>query len=126
MVKLAPVMQQHLRKQHWCPTSFLHDSDATHSVSYEIDELQTTRLEWWADAQRIIRAHSIAFKREQNPRGLTHIQALFHAADSQHPLKEAWSYLQQCGYHPTMAKAACTILVFLAQRKAQDKAQDTV
>ena len=126
VVKLAPVVQQNLRKRQCCPTSFLHDSDATHSVSFEIDELQTTKLEWWADAQRIIRAHAIAFEREQNPRGFTHIQALCHASDSQYLPKEAWSYLQQCGSHPTTAQAAYTILVFLAQSEAHDRTQDTV
>ena len=119
-------MQQHLRTRHCCPTSFLQDRDATHSVSYEIDELQTIGLEWQADAQRTIRAHAIAFEREQNPKGFTHIQALCHASDSQHLPKEAWWYLHQCGSHATTAKVAYTILIFLAQREAQDTTQDTV
>ena len=51
---------------------------------------------------------------------------LCHTSDSQHLPKEAWSYLHQCGCHPTTAKAAYTILVFLAQREAHDTAQDIV
>ena len=46
--------------------------------------MQTTGLEWWVDAQRIVRTHAIAFEREQNPGGFTHIQALCHASESQH------------------------------------------
>ena len=47
-------------------------------------------------------------------------------SDLQRSPKEAWSYLQQCGYHPTTTKAAYTILLLLAQREAQDRTQDTV
>ena len=125
VVKLAPVMQQHSRKRHSFPTTFLYDSDAT-SLRYEIDELQTTRLEWRADAQQIIRSLAIASEREQNPGGFTHIQVLCHASDWQHLPTEAWSYLEQCGFHPMTAKAAYAILVFPAQREAQERTQDTV
>ena len=50
--------------------------------------------------------------REQNPRGFTRIRVLCRTSASQHLPKEAWSYLHQCGYHPTAAEAAYTILVF--------------
>ena len=68
-------------KQKCRPTSFLCDEPELNTISSLVNQITGTCTEFWLHAQSIFREQAVAYEKELNPRGSTHLQALCPVSD---------------------------------------------
>ena len=121
VVSLAPRLFSPKNKRPFVPTSFLTDTPTVDSLKKEISALTSGGLDWWGQAQSLIRNRAVDFHRGANPHGCSELTACILSSSSSSVSSQGWDYLAERGLQPATPSQAYSMLCALGDKENSDR-----